>query len=593
MKSLVTFNSAQQELVSFENCQQKDLAYFVASYKDENNQVHTIEIPVSQVQGNLPDTLSYKEIREREIDLNQCHIMDNYQECISDTTDLSVNNPPLTTNNSNQSFTKDIILAETMQNLAPPPKSLDEPHIYKSGPRDIKKFSETSSNEYKKQEVSGVMISRFLQNEHKIKVYQEKVYIFNEEKGIYEYYTERDLDRLINMHFGLAIEAQDNLKAYRDAQEYLIKHYDLVVPKNFTLPCHYWTFKNGLYNTNSGKMIKNNGSIFVRNVLQCDYNPEASCPNFEQYVNSITGDDDNLAALIWETIGYLLSCDTSGKAFFVLVGKKDTGKSLFAKIIMNIIGDDAVSHLSAQEFSGKFDVADLNGCHLNVCMDLPDTPLSADAVAKIKAITGNDKIRSDVKYKDAINFYPTARLLFGSNSQIRTNIFDPAFNERMITIPFNYPVPKNKQDFNLLNKLLLEKEGICAKALQYYQRLVKRAYHFTHIDWDGPEVYRIDYNKVIKIFAETHCKYTGNMSDKLSTSDLYPVFSNYCFSQTLDTIELNDFSKRFRDWYRQTYGDIADKRKVKINGQALNGYYGLILVDSDMSSNFNTEKETD
>ncbi len=83
------------------------------------------------------------------------------------------------------------------------------------------------------------------------------------------------------------------------------------------------------------------------------------------------------------------------------------------------------------------------------------------------------------------------------------------------------------------------------------------------------------------------------MSDKLSTSDLYPVFSNYCFSQTLDTIELNDFSKRFRDWYRQTYGDIADKRKVKINGQALNGYYGLILVDSDMSSNFNTEKETD
>ena len=55
---------------------------------------------------------------------------------------------------------------------------------------------------------------------------------------------------------------------------------------------------------------------------------------------------------------------------------------------------------------------------------------------------------------------------------IRTEIFDSAFNDRHVIIPFNCPVPKDKQDFQLEEKLLLEAPGICRKAIEYYNALL-------------------------------------------------------------------------------------------------------------------------
>lgn len=209
-------------------------------------------------------------------------------------------------------------------------------------------------------------------------------------------------------------------------------------------------------------------------------------------------------------------------------------------------------------------------------MDLPDRPLSAEAVAKIKAITGGDQIRSDVKYQESISFVPTARLLFGSNSLIRPAYPDSAFDKRIVTIPFNYPVSKDKQDHQLLEKLLAEKEGICAKAVKHYLRLVQNSYQFTKPNGYNCECNSIDFTKVICTFAETCCKFTGNDADKVSSSDLYTSFCNFCFSQDLPPIDHNDFSQKFRELFVEK----IEKKKIKVNGLAVNGFVRLALTSS-------------
>ena len=55
-----------------------------------------------------------------------------------------------------------------------------------------------------------------------------------------------------------------------------------------------------------------------------------------------------------------------------------------------------MSHLSASDLSGKFDVSNLHGKHLNVCMDLPNKALSEQTVAKIKMLTEGDTVYADV-----------------------------------------------------------------------------------------------------------------------------------------------------------------------------------------------------
>ncbi|MFR5601172.1 MAG: phage/plasmid primase, P4 family [Lachnospiraceae bacterium] len=470
--------------------------------------------------------------------------------------------------------TKQINLGESKNHaLTPIPQSLPA----EMGPAQIYQPEKIDEQQFLKKEPETVItaskIYRELLSLYKIKVFEDEIYIFAPREGRYIKVSNLDLDRLINRHFGRAIEKNESLWCYYNAKEFIIRDYQLVVTKENFLPPEYWAFRNGLCNIYTEELIPNEGQFFLRNVLQCEYDPHAKCPTFERYIASVSGGDEAIANLLCEVWGYLLSRDTNGKVFFDFYGKKDTGKSLQANILAEIIGEDAISNLAAAEFSGRFDVAELNGKHINICMDLPDRPLSPDAVGKIKSITGNDVVRSDVKYKDAIKFKPTARLLFGSNAQIRTEIFDPAFNERLIMVPFLYPVPKEKQDFYLKEKLLQEKAGICNKVMEAYKRLKEKSYRFTTVSVPEQISPQIDYETVIRCFAMEQCEFTDNENDKLSSSSLFHAFETFCAGKFIPPIDQIEFSKTFRILFVEK----VEKKKIKENGESVQGFTKIKL----------------
>ena len=214
--------------------------------------------------------------------------------------------------------------------------------------------------------------------------------------------------------------------------------------------------------------------------------------------------------------------------FFVCIGPKDTGKSLFARVLTDIIGIDSVSFLSAKDFSGRFDVGEIRDKQMNVCMDLPQRSWNVETVGKVKAVTGNDMIRSDVKYKESVRFKPSVRLLFGANYPIGIDCQDEAFLERMVVIPFTVRVPKEKQDMNLEEKLLKERDGMVFHAMKHYLNLVDAKYKFVRIEH---KVCEFDYRKVLEVFAHEVCLFTGNESDKISSKELYEAFKNFCLRQ--------------------------------------------------------------
>lgn len=452
-----------------------------------------------------------------------------------------------------------------------PAEMLSEPQIYQPAPIDNRRYQTHEIVEAPKANSLAVSISQNLISRYKIRAYQGELYLFAEDEGIYKRLSSQDLDYLINEHFGDQIKKTGDVSNYRNAQEFLKKEHSLVIYENNFLPTQLWAFRNGFHNIYTGAHFANDGRYFLRNVLHCQFDASATCPVFDTYISSISAGDYKLILLIWEVVGYLLSTDTNGKVLFAFVGKKDTGKSLLANVISNIVGMNSISHLSANEFAGKFDVAELNGKHINICMDLPDRPLSPEAVGKIKSITGNDMIRSDVKYKDSICFKPTARLLFGSNSLIRTELPDQAFNDRLITIPFRYPVPKEKQDFNLERKLASEFDGICNKAMKYYINLRDRGYIFTVVDSFDMQNEAFDHTLIIKDFADEHCIFTDDEADKVSTEDLYAAFTNFCYDKDIVLLSKNEFTLRFK----KIFLDFVEKKKVKIGKACVNGFTKL------------------
>lgn len=573
-----------------QNRQTKPALYRIFKLRDGAGKLHDLDAPLTRQMKEIPEELSVTEAVRLGIEVPSniprvsaisqiCTVTDKqgnqHEMNIPMRKDSSMLPPRMT---YEEAISRGIAVPSINndgQGMLPSKLSGSKDSIYKPQPIDRRVYAKVNApyKDAADERLLSQKIYHLFVEKIPVRMCCEKYYVFNESKGLYEEISSANFDRLIHYHFGSMIEANGNLHCYDEIRDYISKDHRLNIQSDMTIPLEYWNFRNGIVDITNGTRIQNNGQLFVRNVLQGDYRPGSSCPTYDEFLISIAGGDNNLVERLWEITGYFLSRDTNAKAFFAFIGEKDTGKSLLAKLFTGLVGSNAVSHLSAEDFSGRFDLGQLNGKLLNVSMDLPNRPLSPETVGKIKSITGNDDIYSDVKYGEPICFRPTTRLLFGANSVIRTELFDPAFAERMIVVPFNYPVPKNRQDHHLLEKLLNEAEGICMKAISYYLRLVDNDYQFTEIKWDDDVT--LDYDKIISDFINQCCVVTENKRDRVSTNTAYQVFNDFCMSKTVPPLSLADFSKRFR----RLLGNKVSKKKVRFGNETAWGFEGLKLSE--------------
>ena len=417
-------------------------------------------------------------------------------------------------------------------------------------------------------------IENYLRLNFGFRIYDAQIYLFNANIGFYTRVSDNEIDYLVNAIFGERIKTVGKSYIYREVREFLRRESNLLVKDSQLLAPRIWVFRDKFVDSFSGEMRLNDGNVFVCSALQCEYDEYAICPNFEVYLDSIAGGDGKLVQLLWEVIAYLLSRETRAKKIVFLLGKKDSGKSLFADILTGILGEESVSTLSVNDFGKQFGLAELMGRHLNICMDLPNVPLSAEAVGRIKSLTGGDLIRADVKFKEAVRFRATVRLLFGSNAMVRLASPDPAFAERCIFIPFRYAVPREKQDLQLCEKLLRERAGICRKAMNVYADLEKRGFAFTTVDLGTENEGKvINWEKVLDVFMEEHCEWTGNEADRVSSEKLFNSFLTFCIEKGVGSMSQESFSKKFRE---KTEGKV-EKKKIRIGKETVNGFVGIIL----------------
>ena len=393
----------------------------------------------------------------------------------------------------------------------------------------------------------AVAILEYLEASYMIRLWQGRVYIFDQVRGYYRAVTDEEICFLINEKFGERIKKNGSPYPYKAALKFLKTEASLRVSDDYKIPAHYMIFKNGILDTFTGEIHQNKGEYFTTNCVDANYFGDnvPPCPTMDSLLDQISGGDPVLIELIWEVIGYLLSHDLNGKVFFVFCGVKDSGKSLLANFIVALLGEDATSNLSLNNFGDRFSPADLQGKHLNLCMDLPSTVISAEAMGKLKSYTGGDRIRSDRKGITAISFYPTAHLLFGSNYKLSPAIKDYAFEDRIVQVPFRYPVPKENQNPYLLNQLLAEREGVVAKAVEAYKRLRDNHYVFPAVSYYDIE--ELDLNKVLQQFISEKVVVTGLTDDIVSVGDINRVFVDFCNTYGISSdISLAAFSKKLK-----------------------------------------------
>jgi len=197
--------------------------------------------------------------------------------------------------------------------------------------------------------------------------------------------------------------------------------------------------------------------------------PRGECPLWRTFLSDVTGGDTDLQSYLQRMVGYCLTGVTSAHALFFLYGTGANGKSVFANVIGTLLGDYASTapmdtFVETRGDRHPTDLAGLRGARFVTAIETEQGRRWNES--KVKAITGGDKISARFMRQDFFEYTPQFKPVIVGNHKPSIRNIDEAMKRRLHLIPFTVTIPPEKRDGQLTEKLLAERDGILAWAVE-------------------------------------------------------------------------------------------------------------------------------
>jgi putative DNA primase/helicase len=293
----------------------------------------------------------------------------------------------------------------------------------------------------------------------------------------------------------------------------------------------YINVQNGLINLDTLALEPHTKDIFSTTQLPLMYKEDAKCPRFIDFLEDIFFQNQDMVLLTQEIFGYALSPSIDAHKFFCFVGDGANAKSVMAKILSSLVGENNISRISLRRFNERFGLASIVDKRLVIATE-NETKRRIDS-EMLKAITAGDPIHIERKFADVFDYTPNVKLFFLMNRPPQFNEGGFALRRRLMLLPFEKrfveePVTEfeGKKDIHILDKLLVELPGILAWALQGWKRLRDNEFQFTM-----PEKVKTDieeYFLELNPFLDYVSRYlTGCPDAKIAPKELYSSVLEY------------------------------------------------------------------
>ena len=291
-------------------------------------------------------------------------------------------------------------------------------------------------------------------------------------------------------------------------------------------------------------------SKLVSKALSVSYDQAADCPNFMKFLDDIFECDHVLIGFVQRAIGYSLTGSTSEQCLFIMIGDGANGKSTFINVInklLGLYGSTAASQTLIANGGNSIgdDLVDLIGARLITVSETEEGQSLAEA--KIKQMTGGDRLKGRPLYGTHIQFNIIGKLWLATNSLPQINNTDHGIWRRIKAIPFNRTFSAEEQDKTLGDKLIQELPGILNWAIE------------GCLTWQADEL------QTPQIVEDQVAEYKSAM-DSISQ-----FVRDECEQDSNHVYAASKFYQAYRDWWgiagRKPQSQQAFKRALeKLNG---------------------------
>lgn len=329
-----------------------------------------------------------------------------------------------------------------------------------------------------------------------------------------------------------------------------LKHRLSVLPDEFDKDKSLFNTQSGFLSLSDGLLHEHEIDKMFTRVSNVEYTESVDCPMWEEFINQIFNNDQELINYIQKCVGYSLTGSTREQCMFILYGHGSNGKSVFLEIISELMGNYAMT-MQAQtimvkqsQSSANSDIARLKGARL-VTSSEPNEGVRLDE-GLVKQLTGGDKVTARHLYGKEFEFEPEFKLWLATNHKPIIRGTDDGIWRRLNLIPFTVQIPDHKKDKNLKYKLQTELQGILKWAIDGCLMWQREGLEKPKSVVAASQDYRNEMDQ-IGTFIETCCETGPGL--KISGGELYKVYREWASDNGEHTFTNTKFGREISKKY--------------------------------------------
>lgn len=328
---------------------------------------------------------------------------------------------------------------------------------------------------------------------------------------------------------------------------------------------------NGIFDFTSKTLIEHNHEYRFTTQIQANYDPDAKCTKWESFLLEMLDDDQSKIKILQEYCGYSLDYSVNVEMILFLLGRGANGKSVTCDAVKSVIGYGNYDTISLDDLKNKNYIAELLGKLVNISTE---SQAKAEVYeSNLKRLASGEEIKVDRKFKHPFNFKSNCKHIYCLNNLPRVGDKTDAFFRRVLPIPFNRQVEKDKRILGL--GALIGKEeasGILNWMIDGYFRLKDNNWQFTHSEQVQHllDEYRRDNNNVLN-FVDEECEISKD--NFISNASSYKKYQDWCKESGVQPIKKKSFIHEIVENYK-------DQKVYREKMSGVRGLTGISLISS-------------
>jgi len=272
----------------------------------------------------------------------------------------------------------------------------------------------------------------------------------------------------------------------------------------------------------------------ISKMMLADYNPAATCPNFEAFLETIQPDPE-VRGYLQRWFGLTITgIKTEQKLAFFFGGGRN-GKSTLVDTIARIMADYGTT-IPIETLTGTEqrkgsdatpDLVRLPGARMARASEPEQGQRMKEAL--IKALTGGEAIMIRRMQQEFVEIVPEFKLTISGNHKPEIRGADDGIWRRVMLVPFDVQIAEADVDEGLTEKLWAERDGIFAWMVQGCLDYLAGGLRQPDAVRAATEEYRKD-SDPLRVFLTEECDIDGNPNNFVTGRDLGDAFNAYLLS---------------------------------------------------------------